>query len=147
MLKCQKYIAIITTLMQSISRKDVLLWQPPQKQIYTEIDYYTLPEDVRAELIDGQIYYQAAPSRIHQKILGKIHQKIANYIDLKAGLCEVYPSPFAVKLWEERTIIVEPDISVICDPNKLTERYLHRSADWIIRIISRKLQPLTMSES
>ena len=43
----------------------------PQKQIYTEIDYYTLPEDVRAELIDGQIYYQTAPSRIHQKILGK----------------------------------------------------------------------------
>lgn len=48
----------------------------PQKQIYTEIDYYTLPEDVRAELIDGQIYYQTAPSRIHQKILGKIHQKL-----------------------------------------------------------------------
>ena len=108
----------------------------PQKQIYTEIDYYTLPEDVRAELIDGQIYYQAAPSRIHQKILGKIHQKIANYIDLKAGLCEVYPSPFAVKLWEERTTIVEPDISVICDPNKLTERGCTGAPDWIIEIIS-----------
>lgn len=108
----------------------------PQKQIYTEIDYYTLPEDVRAELIDGQIYYQAAPSRIHQKILGKIHQKIANYIDLKAGLCEVYPSPFAVKLWEERTTIVEPDISVIRDPNKLTERGCTGAPDWIIEIIS-----------
>lgn len=96
----------------------------PQKQIYTEIDYYTLPEDVRAELIDGQIYYQTAPSRIHQKILGKIHQKIANYIDLKAGL------------WEERTTIVEPDISVICDPNKLTERGCTGAPDWIIEIIS-----------
>ena len=38
----------------------------PQKQIYTEVDYYALPEDIRAELIDGQINYQAAPSRIHQ---------------------------------------------------------------------------------
>lgn len=48
----------------------------PQKQIYTEIDYYALPEDVRAELIDGQIYYQAAPSRIHQEILGELHATI-----------------------------------------------------------------------
>lgn len=47
----------------------------PQKQIYTETDYYALPEDIRAELIDGQIYYQAAPSRIHQKILGKLDCK------------------------------------------------------------------------
>lgn len=108
----------------------------PQKQIYTEIDYYALPEDARAELIDGQIYYQAAPSRIHQKILGKIHQKIANYIDSKAGSCEVYPAPFAVKLWEERKTIVEPDISVICDPNKLTDRGCTGAPDWIIEIIS-----------
>ena len=107
-----------------------------QKQIYTEIDYYALPEDARAELIDGQIYYQAAPSRIHQKILGKIHQKIANYIDSKAGSCEVYPAPFAVKLWEERKTIVEPDISVICDPNKLTDRGCTGAPDWIIEIIS-----------
>ena len=33
--------------------------------IYTEEDYYNLPENVRAELIDGQIYYMAAPSRVH----------------------------------------------------------------------------------
>ena len=45
----------------------------PQKQVYTESDYYELPENIRAELIDGQFYYQAAPSRIHQRILGKFH--------------------------------------------------------------------------
>ena len=37
--------------------------------IYTEEDYYNLPENVRAELIDGQIYYMSDPSRIHQEIL------------------------------------------------------------------------------
>ena len=119
-----------------VSTKGVVTMAMPQKQIYTEIDYYALPEDVRAELIDGQIYYQAAPSRIHQKILGKIHQKIANYIDSKAGSCEVYPAPFAVKLWEERKTIVEPDISVICDRNKLTDRGCTGAPDWIIEIIS-----------
>lgn len=61
----------------------------PQKQVYTEADYYALPEDVRAELIDGQIYYQAAPSRIHQKILSEVHTVINNYIKSKGGSCEV----------------------------------------------------------
>lgn len=50
----------------------------PQKQIYTEADYYALPDDVRAELVDGQIYYQAAPSRVHQRILGELHTVINN---------------------------------------------------------------------
>lgn len=108
----------------------------PQKLTYTEADYYALPEDVRAELIDGQIYYQAAPSRIHQKILGKIHQRIANYIDSKSGSCEVYPAPFAVKLWKDDKTIVEPDISVICDHDKLTERGCTGAPDWVIEIVS-----------
>lgn len=108
----------------------------PQKLSYTEADYYALPEDVRAELIDGQIYYQVAPSRIHQKILGKIHQRISNYIDSKSGSCEVYPAPFAVKLWEDEKTIVEPDISVICDRDKLTDRGCTGAPDWIIEIVS-----------
>lgn len=108
----------------------------PQKQIYTEIDYYALPEDVRAELIDGQIYYQAAPSRIHQEILSELHVAIHQYIKSKSGSCKVYPAPFAVKLWEEKRTIVEPDISVICDRNKLTERGCTGAPDWIIEIIS-----------
>lgn len=108
----------------------------PQKQIYTEVDYYALPEDIRAELIDGQIYYQAAPSRVHQRILGKLHQRIANYIDSKGGSCEIYAAPFAVKLWEEKRTIVEPDISVICDRSKLTERGCTGAPDWIIEIVS-----------
>mgnify|MGYP002514841910 FL=1 len=42
-----------------------------QTEFYTEEDYYNLPEDVRAELIDGYLVYnQAAPSRMHQTIFG-----------------------------------------------------------------------------
>ncbi|PWJ77431.1 UNVERIFIED_CONTAM: Uma2 family endonuclease [Murimonas intestini] len=108
----------------------------PQKQIYTETDYYDLPEDVRAELIDGQIYYQAAPSRAHQKILSELHITIGTYIRSKGGSCEVYPAPFAVKLHEDRKTIVEPDISVICDHNKLTDRGCTGAPDWIIEIVS-----------
>lgn len=111
-----------------------------QPNIYTEDDYYSIPEDVRAELIDGQLYYQAAPTRIHQKILAFLFMKIANYIDSKNGSCEVYPAPFAVKLSADKKNIVEPDISVICDSKKLTDQGCAGAPDWIIEIISPSTQ-------
>ena len=105
--------------------------------IYTEEDYYNLPENVRAELIDGQIYYMSAPSRIHQEILMFLSKTIANYIDSKKGPCKVYPAPFAVKLFsEDDKNVVEPDISVICDPNKLTDRGCTGAPDWVTEIVS-----------
>lgn len=100
-------------------------------------DYYNLPEDIRAELIDGVlIYNQAAPSRIHQAILGELYTVINNHIKSKGGSCRVYPAPFAVQLKEGRNTIVEPDISVVCDPSKLTDRGCTGAPDWIIEIVS-----------
>lgn len=108
-----------------------------RSKIYTEDDYYNLPEDVRAELIEGSlIYNQAAPSRIHQTILMELAGTIRNYLKAKGGACRVYPAPFAVKLSENRRTIVEPDISVICDRNKLTDRGCTGAPDWIIEIVS-----------
>ena len=108
-----------------------------QLEVYTEEDYYTLPEDVRAELIGGQIYYMAAPGRIHQEILSFLHVRIANYINSRKGSCRIYPAPFAVKLFaDDDKTIVEPDISVICDKNKLTDRGCTGAPDWIIEIVS-----------
>ena len=107
-----------------------------RSDFYTENDYYNLPENVRAELIDGQFYDMAAPSRIHQEILNTINNTIYNYIHSKKGDCRVYPAPFAVKLFNDRKTVVEPDISVICDPNKLTDQGCSGAPDWIIEIIS-----------
>lgn len=105
--------------------------------IYTEEDYYNLPGNVRAELIDGQFYYMSAPSRIHQKILMELSATIRDYIRSKNGPCEVYPAPFAVKLFSENDRnVVEPDISVICDPNKLTDQGCTGAPDWIVEIVS-----------
>lgn len=107
----------------------------PKKYLNTEIDYYSLPENVRAELIEGElIYNQSAPSRIHQTILGELLLKIGTYLKEKNISCRAYPIPFAVKL--NQKTIVEPDISVICDPNKLTDRGCDGAPDWIIEIVS-----------
>lgn len=104
--------------------------------IFTEEDYYRLPENVRAELINGQFYSMSAPSRKHQRILSGLHGTIYNYIRSKGGSCEVYPAPFAVKLFEDDKTIVEPDISVICDQDKLTDKGCTGAPDWIIEIVS-----------
>ena len=82
----------------------------PQPEEYTIEDIYNLPEGTRAELIDGQIYYMAPPTRKHQDIVGTLYRKIADYIDAKGGSCKTYVSPFAVFLNENDKNYVEPDI-------------------------------------
>lgn len=106
------------------------------KETYTIEDIYALPEGERAELIDGQIFYLVAPSTRHQRIVSKLNQKIANYIDVHGGDCEVFPSPFAVFLNNDDINYVEPDISVICDQSKLTDKGCNGAPDWIIEIVS-----------
>ena len=80
----------------------------PQREDYTVEDIYALPEGTRAELIDGQIYYMAPPSRRHQNLLFSISRVIADYIDQKGGSCEVDIAPFAVFLNENDKNYVDP---------------------------------------
>lgn len=108
----------------------------PQERIYTVDDIYDLPDGERAELIDGQIYYMSPPNRRHQEIVGRLYQAIVNYIDKKGGPCKVYPAPFAVFLNEDDTNYVEPDISVICDKDKLDDRGCNGAPDWVIEVVS-----------
>lgn len=104
--------------------------------VYTVEDIYALPEGQRAELIDGQIYDMAPPNRIHQDICFSLSRKIAEYIESKKGTCKVYLAPFAVFLNKDNKNYVEPDISVICDKDKLDDRGCNGAPDWVIEIIS-----------
>ena len=108
----------------------------PQKQVYTSEDYWNLPDGQRAELIDGKLYAMVPPNRIHQKLVSRLTQTIGSFIDSNKGACEVYPAPFAVNLNANDKIWVEPDISVICDKDKLSDRGCDGAPDWIIEIVS-----------
>ena len=107
-----------------------------EEKVYTIDDIYALPEGERAELIDGHIYYMAPPNRTHQKISMELSARILEYIRSHKGKCEVYAAPFAVYLDETSDTYVEPDISVICDKNKLDDRGCKGAPDWIIEIVS-----------
>lgn len=116
-----------------------------REKLYTTEDIYAMPDGTRAELINGHIYYMAPPTRTHQKIVSKLNQYIANYIDSLNGSCEVYPAPFAVFLNDDDMNYVEPDISVICDKDKLDNKGCHGAPDWIIEIVSQSSRRMDYS--
>jgi Uma2 family endonuclease len=111
-------------------------------KIYTYTDYMSYSENERIEVIDGHIYAMSpAPSRAHQELIMFISNSIYNYINSNKGPCKVYPAPFDVFLFDTETLetcknIVQPDISVICDKNKLTDKGCVGAPDLIIEVVS-----------
>lgn len=131
---CLTYDIIITESRNNVKGRDQM---PLLKgRIYTSEDYWNLPDGQRAELIDGQLYDMAPPSRIHQKLIMEISAILRDYIRNKNVSCEVYPSPFAVNLNKDDKTYVEPDISVICDKNKLTDKGCSGAPDFVAEIVS-----------
>lgn len=108
----------------------------PNERTYTIEDIYALPEGERAELIDGQLYMMGAPTYLHQALSMELSATIRNYIRSKKGSCQVLPAPLAVTLFADDKTYVEPDITVICDKNKITEKGIHGAPDFIIEIVS-----------
>jgi Uma2 family endonuclease len=106
---------------------------------YTYEDYDSWGDSVRCELIDGVVYMMAPPSIWHQEVLGDIFNEIKNY--LKGQKCKVFVSPIGVRLFprddNQDTTIVEPDIIIVCDENKLSDGKTCRGApDVVIEILS-----------
>ncbi len=106
------------------------------KSTYTIKDIFALPEGQRAELLDGKLYMMAPPTTTHQRLLNYICMEINLYIRQNAGACEVFPAPYGVFLDKDEERYVEPDISVICDKDKIDERGCHGAPDWVVEIVS-----------
>lgn len=107
-----------------------------KKYNYTSEDYWNLPEGQRAELIDGQLYDMAPPNRMHQELVRELTVILSNHIKSNNGNCKVYPALFAVNLDADDKKWIEPDISVICDRNKLSDRGCEGAPDFIIEVVS-----------
>lgn len=103
---------------------------------YTVEDYYNWPEDERIELIDGVIYHVSMPSIKHQRIVGEIDFTFKSFVRRKKGKCEIFGAGIDVRLdCDDKTMVV-PDITVICEKDKLTEQYLDGAPDLVVEVLS-----------
>jgi len=107
-----------------------------QPETITLEQYETLPENRRAEVFEGVIYDMASPSQEHQTILTELLVSLRNYIRDKGGNCSVFPAPFDVKLNDAPLIIVQPDLMIVCDKDKLDGKRCNGAPDFIIEIVS-----------
>ena len=112
---------------------------------YSFADYLAWPEGERVELIEGTPVMMASPSRAHQAASISLSSQLYQFLDGKP--CEVYTAPFAVRLFEDAgaapesvDTVVEPDISVICDPSRLDEHGCKGAPDLVIEILSPSTQ-------
>ena len=114
---------------------------PAKDAHYTFADCMVWDESEWTEIIDGRAVMMAPPSRIHQAISGELFRQLANYLEGKK--CRVYHAPFAVRLFEQDgdtpedvDTMVEPDISVVCDLDKLDKYGCKGAPSMVAEIIS-----------
>lgn len=110
---------------------------------YTYADYLTWKFKERVELYKGKLMKMSpAPSFSHQDISAHLTYRIFNYFQSKP--CKVLSAPFDVRLKDskkpvtddEYNTVVQPDITVICDLEKIDERGCKGSPDLVVEILS-----------
>ena len=109
---------------------------------FTYADYLTWDDDQRWELIDGEAFCMSpGPNRRHQELLLALARPFADYLDDKK--CSIFVAPFDVCLTSDANesdvvidTVVQPDIFVVCDPGKLTDRACKGAPDLVVEILS-----------
>lgn len=111
---------------------------------YSYADYLTWRLEESVELIKGKIMAMSpAPSRKHQTVITNLGGELYQYFHKKP--CKLFYAPFDIKLYDRRKSllqdrevfsVVQPDLCVICDKDKLTEQGCDGAPDWIIEVLS-----------
>ena len=114
--------------------------EPELTGLYSYADYLKWTFDGMVELINGKVFKMApAPSTGHQMIAVELLYTIKHF--LKAKPCTVFVAPFDVRLSkfkEDKLIdsVVQPDICIICDADKIDEKGCNGAPDMIVEILS-----------
>jgi len=95
-------------------------------------DWLAIDDGNRYELLNGELYMMSAPATQHQAILMEISRQLANFLLDKP--CNVYPAPFGVHL--NKDTVFQPDIVVVCDPDKINEKGCEGAPDFVVEILS-----------
>lgn len=110
---------------------------------YSYADYFKWKFEERVELIKGFIHKMSpAPAPRHQRVARGLVRYFDRYF--KGKTCEMFFAPFDVRLPDTKKMVddelvftvVQPDICVICDPDKIDNRGCIGAPDLVIEILS-----------
>ena len=114
--------------------------EPDFSKTYSYADYLLWTVAERFEIIKGKVFTMSpAPNTAHQRIVGALYFQVAQY--LKGKTCEVFVAPFDVRLSRKKkdteiTTVVQPDICVVCDSDKIDEKGCLGAPDLVVEILS-----------
>lgn len=117
-------------------KETVMSYHVKRQGEYTLEDYYALPDERRAELIDGIIYDMSSPTNIHQLLSAEIWEQLKSYIRKKRGDCIPFMAPADVQLDCDDRTMVQPDVFVVCDRSKIINRCTFGAPEFVIEILS-----------
>jgi len=105
---------------------------------YTYADYLKWEGPERYQLFNGEVYQMASPSVTHQGILVELTLQFGNW--LRGKPCQVFASPLDVRLFPKKdnsdNTVLQPDLLVVCDKNKITKGSVNGAPDLVIEILS-----------
>ncbi len=111
------------------------------RQKHTYGDYLQWPDDLRYELIDGDAFLMSpAPDLPHQDVTGEIYVQVRQALNGRP--CRAFIAPVDVRLPKRDEAdelidsIVQPDVPVVCDVDKLDKRGVRGAPDWVVEVLS-----------
>lgn len=107
----------------------------PRQGEYTLEDYYSLPDEVRVELIDGVIYDMTAPTKAHQTIAFRICMQLTECIDANDMPCVAYIAPVDVRLNKDAKTVVQPDVVLLCHDDGSDKR-IEGAPEMVVEVLS-----------
>ena len=106
--------------------------------IYSYADYLVWKIKERVELLKGKILEMSAPSPIHQEISGNLQGAL--FVFLKNSRCKLYTAPFDVRFPQKGEsqvyTVVQPDLCVVCDLEKIDSKGCVGAPDLVVEILS-----------
>ena len=103
---------------------------------FTVSDRDDLPDDIRTELIDGHIYFMAAPEKRHQIIAGMIYSDLNSCMLGGERECLPYIAPVDVNLDNDDRTMLQPDVFVLCHEDR-DRKYVHGAPEFVVEVISK----------
>ena len=111
----------------------------------TVIDYFSLPEGCRVELIDGTFYEVPVQGVLHQDIASYLHVVIGSYIRDKRDYCRIYEGPVSVIVARDDYNLVLPDIIALFDSSISNKDEIFGAPEFIAEIVSDKTRERDLS--